>query len=961
MSLRASDNAMYCSAPRDLARAVVSFAGTCFALRRGTGGSQACLRSYRFAVGLALLFALGSGVHASASDNASFVLRAKYILPVSAEHPEVIEDGVIVVRDGRIAALGADVAPPPDLPLIELSDGWVTPGLVAAMTSLAPPHTGQDSVGAAFAAIYSYDVYAEHAVALSSGVTAVHLNPGTHRLLSGQGGVVKLAGPPEQRVMRARADLTINADDAAVRPPRKVTYRTPASSDVAIPPAERQRPDSRLGMWLALEEALAGARRPGGANGFDLHGPALVEAWEARLPLRVQTQRRADIQGALSFLARHERDGYLVGGAEAGAVAESLRAQGVPLVFLVDAPWSASDRNVGTDPEALQVDVAALRKLDGGRTALAPRSGAARDLRLAAALAVRAGLPRQQALAAITRIPADILGVGERIGSLAVGKDADLVVFTDDPLSTGAQVRAAFVGGVRVYTVPSSEAVVVRGETVWVDEATRFSPGAVLIEKGKITAVGHSVPQPPFAKVIEGGPGSFVTPGFVDARGHLGLEGDRAAPGPELTLADIVGVPDVTDERVARAGVTTQVLTPYAVSALGSQVAAIKTYGATRPARVLRAAAGVYFDLSDADAADIEERVGKRLETAKKYLEKWQKYEKELAEWQEKRAKGETVEAKPKAVETKEASEKTDPITGTWSVTISGGPIPEPQTATMRLRLEGNDIEGRIVVPGAPEEAKVVATFDGTHISGHIEIDTGGLGYPAIEADLVGEDHIVGKISFQGIEIDLDARRTDKGAVEFSVVRRRTRGKDGRPLPPKVDEALEPLRRVLEKTVPLVAQVRTAAQISALLSLAEKNEFDLVLVNAEGAAAHAESLKERGIGVVLPTELVREKLDRWYVQADDLSRREVAVAFQSEAEDGAYALPLVGLRAVERGMAADSALAAFTVHASRMFKLDDRIGSLAAGKDGDVLVFSGHPFAASSRVLRVLINGEEVR
>lgn len=961
MPTQASETAMSCRAPRTPSRGAVSLPGLGLVMRRGSAEAQARLRFCGGTVGLVLLFTLGSSAQVAAADDANFALRAKYILPAAPEHPEVIENGVIVVRDGRIVALGADAVPPPDLPLIELPDGWVTPGLVAAMTNLAPPHTGQDSVGAAYAAIDSFDMYAEQVVALSSGVTTVHLHPGTHRLLSGQGGVVKLAGPAVQRVMRARADLTINADEAALRPPRKVTYRTPASSDVAIPPAERQRPDSRLGMWLALEEALAGARRPGSADGFDLHGPALAEAWAARLPLRVHTQRRADLQGALSFLARHERDGYLVGGAEAGAVVESLRSQSVSLVFLMDAPWSAGDYNIGADPEALQVDVAALRKLDGARTALAPRSGAPRDLRLAAALAVRAGLSRPQALAAITRIPAEILGVGERIGSLTAGKDADLVVFSDDPFSTGAQVQAAFVGGVRVYTVPSNEAVVVRAETVWVDESTRFSPGAVLIEKGKITAVGHSVPQPPFAKVIEGGPGSFVTPGFVDARGHLGLEGDRTAPGPELTLADIVGVPDVTERRVARAGVTTQVLSPYAASTLGSQVAAIKTHGGTRPARILRPSAGVYFDLSDADEVDIEERIAKRLETAQKYLEKWQKYEKELAEWQEKRAKGETVEAKPKAVETKEATEKVDPITGTWSVTISGGPIPEPQTATMRLRLEGNDIEGRIVVPGAPEEAKVVATFDGKHISGHIEIDTGGMGYPEIEADLVEEDHIVGKISFQGIEIDLDARRTDRGAVEFRVVRRKTRGKDGRPLPPKIDEALEPLRRVLERKAPLVAQVRTAAQIAAVLTLAEKHELDVVLVNAEGAAAHADQLKERGVGVVLPTALVRERLDRWYVQADDLTRRAVAVAFQSEAEDGAYALPLVGLRAVERGMGADAALAAFTVHASRMFKLDDRIGSLAEGRDGDVVVFSGHPFAASSRVLRVLINGEEVR
>jgi hypothetical protein len=390
-------------------------------------------------------------------------------------------------------------------------------------------------------------------------------------------------------------------------------------------------------------------------------------------------------------------------------------------------------------------------------------------------------------------------------------------------------------------------------------------------------------------------------------------------------------------------------------------VTVVKTGGKDRLSRVVRKTAGVIFHLRDVDPMKIGEQLTKHLEEGKKYREKWLKYEKELAEWKEKQAKGEKVDGEAEAEEAAEEEQKEDPITGTWTLTISGGPMPEPQTATMQLRLTGSDIEGRIIVPGMPEEAKVVATFDGKHISGEIQMDIEGMGYPTVEADLVEEDHIVGIVSFEGMEVDLDAQRTDKEAPEFKVVKRRTRGKGGRPLPPKVEEKLEPIRAMLDKKIPAVCAVRTAAQIDAVLKVAESFEVSVVLVGAEEAAAHAETLIEKSVGVVVPKDMVRWWNERWYHQSDDLSRKGVSIAFQSDAEDGARALPLLGLHAVERGLSPDAALAAFTTKAAKMYKLDDDIGSLEAGRFGDLVIFSGHPFEVGSSVTRVIINGEEVR
>jgi imidazolonepropionase-like amidohydrolase len=98
---------------------------------------------------------------------------------------------------------------------------------------------------------------------------------------------------------------------------------------------------------------------------------------------------------------------------------------------------------------------------------------------------------------------------------------------------------------------------------------------------------------------------------------------------------------------------------------------------------------------------------------------------------------------------------------------------------------------------------------------------------------------------------------------------------------------------------------------------------------------------------------------RMYHQAADLAARGVRFAFGSDAEDGARDLPLVTLFSVQKGLGGDDALRALTSDAAKMFGIDDRVGTLAPGKDGDVLIFSGHPFDAGSRLERVLVNGEE--
>ena len=906
----------------------------------------------------------------------SFAIRARAVYPVTPETSGPIERGMIVVRDGRIEAVGADLPVPLGLPLIELRDAVICPGFVSAAAGLAGRHRGPETISGAYHALDAYDPYGDYTLALSRGTTTVHLDPGGHRLVSGVGTVVKLAGPRGQRVLLDMADLTFNL--GVFDPPLLLDPPFYASSDVAIEPATAQRPDSRLGQFAELRERVAEAeawlRNPDAPRGdeFDLHGVTFIEGWVAGLPMRIQVRRAQDIEGALAFVAAHsgsagvQRNAYLVGLTEAGRLTTELAASGLPVVVRMEQRFRGAGRNLGGDPDALEAPLTTagvLAETDASIALAGAEGDWQEDLRLAAILAVRGGMAPERALAAITRVPAEILGVQSRVGCLAPGLDADFLVLSDDPLVVGSHVLRAYVAGTLVFEPPANDALVVRGGTVWVGDGAVLHDAEVLIEDGEVRAVGRRVPRPAFSRVIDGGPGSFLTPGFIDAHGHLGLRGDRTVVGADLPLSDIVAVATTEFTRVARAGVTTVLLSPYRVAKNGARIAAIKTHGPERDELIARDVSGVKFSFLARDPLTEIKTLRGALEAGKKYAEQWKKYEEALAKGKKEGSPKPKDDAK-KSEEAETEESKPDPITGVWEATLRGEPLPEEVTFTVTLKLIGDRIEGRATDPGGSgEEIMLSGTLDGNQVELELDEDT-PVGKPRIVATLDREDHMEGSVKVADFEIRFEAVRIDKGPVEFKVQRRKKKTKDGRPEAPKVNEALEPFRPLLEGKIPAVVEVRTAAQIDAVIKLfVEQFKVPLVLLGADHAADVADKLdthKDK-LGVIVSPDLSpRTRQRRPYDGVVDLSRRGIAVALQSDAEDGARTLPLVGLYAAQRGLGGDAALRALTIDAARMYKLDDRVGVLQPGRDGDVLIFDGYPFDSGTQLERVIVRGREV-
>lgn len=913
---------------------------------------------------------------ASCVQAQTFAIRAGRVLPVAEGRPWVIEDGIVLVRDGKIAAVGPAVASgnlravevPPGVQVVELPDSTVMPGLVAAASGLVPPHGADESVGADYLAADAFDRFGDYREAIAGGVTTAHVGPGSNRLVGGQGAVVKLAGPAHERVMLARADLSVSLTAGARNPPTISKPLVPPSPDRELIPDQVQRPASRMEHVLALREAIARASEGGE---FDVHRLALAEAWEAGRPLRIHADEAADISAALAFLESTKRTGYIVGGRDAalakGASAAMARTR-TTLVYEVESVRRSPARDLGNDPDAREGDVSELAGLEGVRLALASESLV--DLRLAAATALRAGLSEQRVIEAVTHVPAEAMGVADRVGSLAPGRDADILVLSGPPLETSSHVQRVYVNGRLVHRVDDGGTIargdrplVVRGGTVWLGPNEWLEDGSVLIEGGRIVAVGKRVPHPPNARVIHAGNGSFVVPGFIDAFGHLGFEGDGAALPPEYSIAPAIGVPDAASVRAARAGVTTVMASSVGVGNTGARVSAIKTGGVSRADRVVAETAGLVLDLSGSDFSAIGGALKSRIDAGKKYVEKWRKYEQDLAAWEKARAEGKSP-APAKTEEVREETRAEDPITGIWAGSVEGGPFGGTFEGRVSFQLRGSQVEGRVIEPPVDVPHRILGTLDGLVVRGTIEVEAEVPETPTWEATIEGES-MKGTVRVGTlIQVNFSATRVEKKAAEFRVEtrRRKTTGEDGRPLPPEVDESLEPMRAAIEGRIPLVIRVGTGPQIRAVLeTLTGEYEVPFVLAGAEGARLHAEMIAERKAGVIVPPVVVREDRQEEYVQADDLSRRGIAVAMQSGVEDGTRSLPAMALLAVERGLSAEEALAALTVNAARLYRLEDRIGVIKAGAEGDLLIFSGHPLEAGSRIERVIVSGEEVR
>ncbi|MGE0478995.1 MAG: amidohydrolase family protein [Phycisphaerae bacterium] len=375
-----------------------------------------------------------------------------------------LRDGVVIVRDGKIAAVGPAASTPIPDGFRTLTAAVVTPGLVDAhatvgLTGLFNYSHDQDQlersnpVQPELRAIDAYNPQ-EPLVAWvrSFGVTTVHTGHAPGELISGQTAVVKTTGKT--------VEDAVVVDAAAVA----VTLG-PGSLKGGKPPGTRGKQVAMLRAELIKARDYA-AKQPAGANqppageaksdaptrdqkpdapARDLKLEALARVLRGELPLLVTAHRAQDIASVLRLAREFQLRIWLDGAAESYLLIDEIKAAGVPVIV-----HPTMQRAYG-EAENLSFETAA--KLRAAGIPIAIQSGyegyvpKVRVVLFEAAAAARYGLSFDHALSAVTIDAARILGVEKRVGSLEVGKDADLALYDGDPFEYTTHCTGVVIDG----------------------------------------------------------------------------------------------------------------------------------------------------------------------------------------------------------------------------------------------------------------------------------------------------------------------------------------------------------------------------------------------------------------------------------------------------------------------------------------------------------------------------------
>lgn len=356
------------------------------------------------------------------------VVAGGYVTPDGT----IVRNIAIVIADGKIK----EVVPSEQHTEIEGVVRWpnavVSPGLIDLRSAIGAYGKGRESAAAidpGASAIASLDAaHEQFQRAVAAGITTVMIAPEPNNLVSGAAVVVKTAGAStgERTLAHATHDSSL-------------VLREDGPLILALGPTTwdyDREPTSRIGALAMMRQVLAEAK--------DGKGHARLQAFaKGELDGFVYCGEPMDVSAALRTFGEHKTKFNVIHTSDEAELASELAAAKVGVVA---GPYTF-------DMSPLMLSIPARLSAASVPVAFAgnmPRHSA-EALRASAALAVRHGMDAAKARQGMTTVPASMAGVGDRVGSIAPGLDADLVIFSGDPLRLDSQVLEVYVNGVRVY------------------------------------------------------------------------------------------------------------------------------------------------------------------------------------------------------------------------------------------------------------------------------------------------------------------------------------------------------------------------------------------------------------------------------------------------------------------------------------------------------------------------------
>ncbi len=390
------------------------------------------------------------------------VIRGARIVTVE---DKVLEKGSVVISGGVIEAVvdSVEVAPT-GYQIVDADGKWVLPGFIDAHTHVGIHEEANGWAGndtnemtdpntahvRALDAINPYDIAFREAI--EGGVLVVNVNPGSGNPIGGQTVALRCFGTVvDDMVLRSPSGLK----SALGENPKRV-YGD-----------KKQTPSTRLGTAAVIRSAFAQTQNHlaklaesegDSGNGTpierDLKLESLAMVLRCEIPWRQHSHRADDIMTAVRIADEFGYELVIDHGTEAHLVADRLAARGIPVII---GPLFTSRSKV----ELLNRSLKNPGRLAAQGVTIALTTDhpvvPVHFLVYQAALAVKEGLDPKVALEALTINPARILGVDDRVGSLKLGKDADLCIWSGDPLDVMQRVEVAFSRGRHIYSYDYEE------------------------------------------------------------------------------------------------------------------------------------------------------------------------------------------------------------------------------------------------------------------------------------------------------------------------------------------------------------------------------------------------------------------------------------------------------------------------------------------------------------------------
>ena len=386
------------------------------------------------------------------------------VVPVTADP---VENGTVLIEDGKITAVGAGLAVPDGAQVIDAAGQWVLPGFIEVHGHVGVHEEAQGWAGSdtnemtepvtaqvrALDAINPADLGFRDAI--TGGVLAVNVNPGSGNPIGGQTVALRCWGRTvDEMLLREPSGLK----SALGENPKRVYGE------------QGKMPSTRLGTAAVIRGAFVAAanylakldaeaakpeadRKP---VDRDLKLEALGRVLRREIPWRQHCHRADDIATALRIAEEFGYDLVIDHGTEAHLVADLLAARNIPVIigplFTSRSKVELRNRSLANPGRLAKAGVTIAITTDHPVVPI-------HFLVHQATLAVKEGLDRDTALAALTINPARIAGVDGRLGSIEPGKDADLVLWSGDPLDVFSRAQRALIGGREIYSWNDGEAV----------------------------------------------------------------------------------------------------------------------------------------------------------------------------------------------------------------------------------------------------------------------------------------------------------------------------------------------------------------------------------------------------------------------------------------------------------------------------------------------------------------------